>query len=406
MRQRTQRRRVGTTLVAVALVGAACGGSTGEVLKDATGSSNSTTTSSIDVAETGVTTTGANASTTMAPTPDTITTTPDTITTTTGNDSAGNDSTGVTSSTVAPPEVDDDIDESRLALAANALYTLPGSGAPCTPQPDRVHAEYLFPAAGGDLYMMCVLVGDLEAGDPIGPLSLMVTRPDGSTAIDATVTSFQDGASVVVDPAGRSPLVLGVYGFWGSGNKAMIPMFLPHDRPAGEWTVASDGASSRLRVDRPCAGHSAVRNTDPLDVPPDLEFSRGGSFDFEHCRAFPDVTGLSVSESLVHISTWADVLGVSADVAIDAVTSGGEPRVGECGPESLISTSAPLPREVYRWFVGLPEHPVALTIDEDDCVPVETDNDADAPSTTDGSEGPDVDDADDAASTNSTVADG
>ena len=200
-------------------------------------------------------------STTM---PTSTTTTPESTTT----------STTSPGSTTGPPDgptttTGTEIDETALALLGRSLYNVPGAGLHCDDL--DLSVTYMFPADGGDLYAICLD----ESIEWDGPISFTVATPQGQVVTDITVERTDRSFADVV---GFTPFALLVEGPQevmrlhglelrsGDYGVITIPFLLPHNRPAGSWTVAatSKGRSDQteFEIDRPCATSSTSTGAD------------------------------------------------------------------------------------------------------------------------------------------------
>ena len=266
-------------------------------------------------------------------------------------------------------------DDRALALIARGLYSVPGAETHCESTTQRgARIKYAFPAEGGDLFALC-LVEQRENGDPLTEARLRLVDPAGRTLVDVIVNEVVAGDDGI-DGRLRALLELtyadsrqvlhgGRLGFDPLFTEFSVPIFLPHDRPAGSWSLSFGGAiADPVDIDAPCAEGSGEATGDPLNVRTNLRFIREGPIDgdppvpFEHCRIFPDVVGMTITDAKAVVGPWAVNLGVSVEYRLVAQGEDDDPP---CGPDAIVKRSSPRAGEFDGFRINMADKTVDLT---------------------------------------------
>lgn len=320
-------------VAAVTLALAACGG--GDDDTGSTTSPSSSVPTSDSVSASSVATTSSPTSSSSASTPSSIVVTATTapITTTPpGTNTAATTTAPII--TTPPPTTADVVDESALALLEAGLFTIPGANVQCGIGAafDSISMVYAYAAEGGDLYVICA-----DASEPLGDDRLRLTTPSSRLVTDlrldptgefSNIGIGRDATNVVATGADGRRRVLGTLFDDGSRNRYQIPLFLAHDREAGSWTIEFNGVTASVDVRRPCATSGPGNQGDPTVFDPRIRFQRSGPVEFQHCRAFPDVSGRSIDDAVNLLRDHYDRQGIVADIGVSGRGCGGEVVTG------------------------------------------------------------------------------
>lgn len=196
------------------------------------------------------------------------------------------------------------------------------------------NALYLGPAAGGDIYILCL--PPATARPTVGPFaSLTITDAFGDNVVDVELGMYTEKASVdgnsnidqlTVRLQNGRTFVHGLYMY-----APAVPFYVPHDRPVGTWSFAYETSDTTyqntFQMRAPCHGinSSPAHPPHPLDWASNFEYYSSWEYEhpltqsvlvrlspenglqpprFEHCRIFPDVRGMRIEDAIAVIETY------------------------------------------------------------------------------------------------------